>query len=117
MAKKILLVEDEKDLRTLFQEGLQEEGYDIVLAKDGDEALQKIEKAQPDLVLLDIVMPGLDGIQTLSMIKAKYRFMPVIFHSSHLHFQMDPRAQAANGFIPKNSDLKELKARINELLG
>lgn len=117
MGKKILLVEDEKDLRTLYQEELREEGYEIVPARNGDDALRKLEKAHPDLVLLDIVMPGLDGIQTLSMIKAKDRGIPVIFHSSHLHFQMDPKAQAANGFVRKTSDLKELKENIQELLG
>jgi CheY-like chemotaxis protein len=117
MGKKILLVEDEKDLRRLYQEELKEEGYEIVPARNGDEALQKFEKAHPDLVLLDIVMPGLDGIQTLSMIKAKDKAIPVIFHSSHLHFQLDPKTQAANGFVRKTPDLKELKEKIQELLG
>jgi CheY-like chemotaxis protein len=117
MGKKILLVEDEKELRALYREELKEEGYEIMPARDGDEALQKLEKLHPDLVLLDIVLPGLDGIQTLSMIKAKDRGIPVILFSSHLQFQLDPKAQAANGFVRKTSDLKELKEKIQELLG
>lgn len=116
MRKKILLVEDEKDLRVFYGEEMKEEGYEIVPAKNGDEALQKFEKEHPDLVLLDIVLPGLDGIQTLSMIKAKDRDIPVILHSSYLEFQLDPKAQAANGFVRKTSDLKELKAKIQEFL-
>jgi CheY-like chemotaxis protein len=117
MGKKILLVEDEKELRALYREELKEEGYEIMPAKDGDEALQKLEKFHPDLVLLDIVLPGLDGIQTLSMIKAKDRSIPVILFSSHLQFQLDPKAQAANGFVRKTSDLRELQEKIQEVLG
>ena len=116
MRKKILLVEDEKDLRGLYGEELKEEGYEVVPAKNGDEALQKLEKEHPDLVLMDIVMPVLDGIQTLSMIKAKDRAIPVILHSAHLQFQLDPKAQAANGFVRKTSDLKDLKSKIQEFL-
>ena len=116
MAKKILLVEDEKNLRTLYQERLSEEGYEIVPAGNGEEALRKLKKAKPDLVLMDIVMPGLDGIQLLSMIRANDRAIPVIFHSAHLNFQLEPKIQAANCFVRKTSDLKELKEKIQELL-
>ena len=66
---KILLVDDEEHIRLLFKEELEEEGYTICLASNGFEALEVMQADSFDLVVLDIKMPGMDGIQTLNEIK------------------------------------------------
>ncbi|PIP23368.1 MAG: response regulator [Candidatus Nealsonbacteria bacterium CG_4_10_14_0_2_um_filter_38_17] len=70
MAKKILIVEDDKFLRELIAQKLIKEGYDIVEAIDGEEGVKKVKEATPDLVLLDLILPGVDGFEVLSRVKA-----------------------------------------------
>ena len=69
MAQKILIVEDDKFLRELISRKLTSENYEIVEAIDGEEGLKKIEKEKPDLVLLDLILPGIDGFEVLSKVK------------------------------------------------
>ncbi len=69
MAKKILFVEDDKFLRELVIQKLMKEGYDTVGAVDGEEGLKKIKEEKPDLVLLDLILPGIDGFEVLSKVK------------------------------------------------
>ncbi len=69
MAKKILIIEDDKFLRELISMKLQKEGYTIVEAVDGEEGEKKIREEKPDLVLLDLILPGIDGFEVLSRIK------------------------------------------------
>ena len=66
---KIVAADDEADIRTVLQKGLEVSGHSVILAVDGEDALQKIKDEKPDLVILDIRMPKLDGIQTLQIIK------------------------------------------------
>ena len=66
---KIVAADDEADIRTVLQKGLEISGHSVILAVDGEDALQKIKDEKPDLVILDIRMPKLDGIQTLQIIK------------------------------------------------
>lgn len=69
MAKKILIVEDDKFLRELITKKLKEEGYDTVGAGDGEEGIEKAKKDSPDMILLDLILPGIDGFEVLSKIK------------------------------------------------
>lgn len=69
MAKKILVVEDDKFLRELIVKKLLGEGYDTVEAVDGEEGVKKIKEEKPDLVLLDLILPGIDGFGVLSQIR------------------------------------------------
>ncbi len=69
MAKKILIVEDDRFLRELITQKLIREGYDTVEAVDGEEGIKKIKEEKPDLTLLDLILPGIDGFEVL--IKAK----------------------------------------------
>ena len=70
MAKKILIVEDDKFLRDLISQKLVKEGYDITEAVDGEKGVESVKKDKPDLVLLDLILPGIDGFEVLSRIKA-----------------------------------------------
>ena len=67
---KVLVVDDEKNLRTLYETELAEEGHTVILASDGKEALRLLETERPDLVVLDIRMPGLDGLETMGRMLA-----------------------------------------------
>jgi len=69
MAKKILIVEDDKFLRELIARKLIAENYEIIEAIDGEEGLKKIKEEKPDLVLLDLILPGIDGFEVLSKMK------------------------------------------------
>ena len=71
MAQKILVVEDDEFLRELYHELLQDEGYDVTLARDGEEGLKAIREGGWDLVLLDIMLPKMDGLEILRQVRQK----------------------------------------------
>lgn len=114
--KKILLIEDEESLRLLYQEELEEFGYDVSTANNGKEALKKLIKEKPDLIILDIVMPEMDGIETLGRILSIKKNIPIILYTAHPGYQNDFMSWAADAYILKSTDLKELKEKIEELL-
>ena len=78
---KVLLVEDDQDLQEMYETKFTMEGFDVVLAENGADALNKVELEKPHLILLDIVMPEIDGFQVLRDLKAnpKTQAVPVIF--------------------------------------
>lgn len=116
MKKKVLLVDDDEGLRDLYEEELEGEGYEVLTAKNGKEALQKLEKGKPDLIVLDIVMPRMDGMEALGRIIGKDKTIPVILHTSHPGYQEDFMSWAADAYLLKSTDLTELKEKIRELL-
>ncbi len=83
MKKKILVVDDEKNIRLLLQEELTDEGYDVLLAESGAKALDIIKSDKPDLVTLDIKMPGEDGLSILRKIREIEYDLPVIICSAY----------------------------------
>jgi len=84
MAKKILIVEDDKFLRELIVKKLSSEGYEVPEAVNGEEGVKKIEEEKPDLVLLDLILPGMDGFEVLTQIKKNSELaqIPVIILSN-----------------------------------
>jgi CheY-like chemotaxis protein len=115
--KKILLVEDEKILRLLYEEELGEEGFDVAAVKSGEEALQRLDKAVPDLIILDIVLPGMNGLETLAKIRERVNGASrVILHTSHEKYQFDSKRRLADAYIIKSGDLTELKEKARQLL-
>ena len=70
MAKKILIIEDDKFLRELIAQKLTKEGYEISEAVDGEKGVEAVKETKPDLVLLDLILPGIDGFEVLSRMKA-----------------------------------------------
>jgi DNA-binding response OmpR family regulator len=115
MKKKVLLVDDDEGLRELYREELEDEGYEVLTAKNGKEALQKLEKGKPDLIVLDIVMPKMDGMEALGRIIGKDKTIPVILHTSHPGYQEDFMSWAADAYILKSTNLTELREKIREL--
>jgi CheY-like chemotaxis protein len=116
MMKKILVVDDEENIRLLYQEELEEEGYTVEMAAHGQEALEKVNAFQPDLVTLDIRMPGMDGVETLRKIREVQRDLPVILCSAYGEYKQDLTTWASDAYVIKTSDLTELKATIRTLL-
>jgi CheY-like chemotaxis protein len=116
MKKKILVVEDEESLRLLYEEELTAEGYEILTAGNGREAIEQFETGNPDLILLDIVMPVMDGMEALGRIVGKERKIPIILNTSYSGYQQDFMSWAADAYVTKSDDLTELKKKIRELL-
>lgn len=84
MAKKILVVEDDRFLRELISQKLLKEGYDIVEAVDGEKGIELARSEKPDLILLDLILPGIDGFEVLARIKSdpEASMAPVIILSN-----------------------------------
>jgi CheY-like chemotaxis protein len=116
MEKKILIVEDEEGLRLLYEEELKAEGYEVLTARNGREAIQQLEQGKPDLIVLDIVMPVMDGMEALGRIVGKERKIPIILNTSYPGYRDDFMSWAADAYVTKSSDLTQLKDTIKRLL-
>ena len=114
--EKILCVDDDDNLLLLYQEELSEEGYKVILAKDGKEALAKFAKEKPQVVVMDIRMPVMDGIEVLTAILGKDRQIPVILNTAYPQYRENFMTWGAEAFVIKSSDLTELKQKIREVL-
>jgi len=113
---KLLVVDDEKNIRMLFKEELEEEGYQVEAASNGLEALEKLKGSSFDLVVLDIKMPGMDGIQALNEIKNLNKDQPVILCSAYGEFKQDFSSWVSDGYVVKSADTRELKQTIKNIL-
>ncbi|HVN23047.1 MAG TPA: response regulator [Syntrophorhabdales bacterium] len=113
----ILIVDDEEHIRLLFKEELEDEGYSVDLASNGLEALEKLKRSAYSLVVLDIKMPGMDGIQTLGEIKKLNKDLPVILCSAYGEFKQDFSSWVSDGYVVKSADTRELKEMIKRALG
>ena len=116
MKKKILVVEDEESLRCLYEEELTSEGYEVLTAGNGREAIRQLEAGRPDLIILDIVMPVMDGMEALGRIVGKERKIPIILNTSYSGYRQDFMSWAADAYVAKSADLSELKKKVRELL-
>ncbi len=114
--EKVLCVDDDLSLLRLYQEELTEDGYKVILAKDGKEALKKFEKESPNVVVMDIRMPVMDGIETLTAMLGKDRQVPVILNTAYPQYRENFMTWGAEAYVIKSSDLTELKKRIREVL-
>jgi DNA-binding response OmpR family regulator len=114
--KKILLVDDEESIHLLYREELEEEGYEVHSALSGEEALEKLHIIEPDLVILDINMPGMNGIDVLRRMKEINQAMPVILSSAYQEFKQDLASWASDDYIVKSSNLDELKNAVRKYL-
>jgi CheY-like chemotaxis protein len=114
---RILLVDDEEHIRLLFKEELEEEGYTISLASNGFEALEVLRSDRFDLVVLDVKMPGMDGIQTLNEIKKLNKDQRVILCSAYGEYQQDFSSWVSDAYVVKSADMRELKQTIKNVLG
>ena len=114
--KKILVADDEMAIRLLYSEELKEEGYEVYTATNGREALDIIEKVPLDLVILDIKMPEMDGIEALRQIKEKKPDLPVVLSTAYGDYKQDFATWASDDYLVKSSDLEDLKNAVKRHL-
>lgn len=114
--KKILLVDDEANIRFIYSEELQDEGYSVIAASNGEEGLRRFEDESPDLVILDIHMPDINGIDVLRRMKTQNPAIPVILSSAFPEFKQDLGAWASEEYVVKSSDLQQLKDAVHRQL-
>jgi DNA-binding response OmpR family regulator len=114
--KKILVVDDEENIRLLYKEELEDQGYQVTIAASAEEAKAKIREDKPDVITLDIKMPGMDGIEFIEKSKEERNNIPVILCSAHGRFKQEFRVWASGAFVVKSADLSELKLTIKEVL-
>lgn len=117
-AKKIMVVDDEEDVRLFLQDFLTERDLDVNSAGSGEEALEKIEKFLPHIVLLDIMMPGMDGLECLEKIKKKYPQTTVIMITALKDENRIARATklGAHNYIVKPFSLNYLETELMKLI-
>ncbi|MFQ6099142.1 MAG: response regulator [Armatimonadota bacterium] len=112
MSHTILVVEDERNLRRLYKEELEALGYNVLCAAGGKEAVRKVAEEPIDLVVLDIAMPDMDGLEAMQKMLDKNRKLPVILNTAYASYKDDFSSWSAEAYIIKSPDLTEL---INEV--
>ncbi len=112
----ILLVEDDKNQRLLYEQELRFEGYGIVTAADGKEGLGKVREQPPDMIIMDINIQKMNGIETMGMIISKCKNIPIIINTAYSSYKDNYMSWIADAYIVKSSDLTELKNKIKKLL-
>lgn len=120
MAKKILLVDDEPHIITMVENRMKHAGYEVITAGDGQEALAKAQKEKPDLIILDLMLPKLDGYKVCRMLKfdEKYKHIPIIMLSARAQ-ETDKKmgeSVGADGYITKPFEPQVLLGKVKDLL-
>ena len=120
MKKKILIVEDNQDLRQLLQLQLEHGGYETILARSGKQAVEMAFTLEPDLVLMDIIMPEMDGLEATRMIRQnpKTRSMPILAITAGVSngIKEECSQSGCDDFIAKPFTIEQLASRIEILL-
>ena len=114
--KTVLVVDDDDAIRMLIEMELKDEGYQILTASNAKDALKLVETEPLDLVILDIRMPGMDGLEALPRILGLREGLKVILNTAYSQYQESFMSWAADAYVIKSADLSELKAKVKELL-
>ena len=115
---KILLAEDEAALGMIIQESLESRGFEVVFCKDGEEAKQAFETEKPDILVLDVMMPKLDGFSLVKELRKKDQYVPIIFLTAKSRTEdvVEGFGYGANDYLKKPFSMEELIVRIHALL-
>ncbi|CAF1732346.1 Alkaline phosphatase synthesis transcriptional regulatory protein PhoP [Bacillus subtilis] len=118
MNKKILVVDDEESIVTLLQYNLERSGYDVITASDGEEALKKAETEKPDLIVLDVMLPKLDGIEVCKQLRQQKLMFPILMLTAKdeefdkvLGLEL-----GADDYMTKPFSPREVNARVKAIL-
>lgn len=112
----MLVVDDEEHRRVLHEELLSRAGYAVMTAASGPEALDMVQRESVDLVLLDIAMPGMDGIEAMVKMFDGHRQLPVIIYTAYSTYRDDFMTWTAEAYVTKESSPAELLRAIRETL-
>ena len=115
---KILLVDDEPDFLVPIAFWLNSKGYEVVVASSGEKAINMVKEKKPNIVFLDINMPGMDGLETLRRIRKFDRDLSVIMVTAYADEEKFSQAKKLNtsGFFPKGGSLEELQKTVEVTL-
>ena len=113
---RILVVDDEVNLRKLYKSDLEEQGFTVVTAANGLEAMQSVQAEVPDLVILDIKLAQDNGLDCLRRIKEFNATIPVILNSGYSTYKDDFSSWLADAYLVKASNTQELANKVRELL-
>jgi DNA-binding response OmpR family regulator len=113
---RILVVEDEQNQRELYAMELADEGYEVEQASNGRDAVELVKKNKYDLVVLDIRMPEMDGIEALGRILSRDKKIPVIIYTAYSNYKSNFMTWTADAYVTKSSNLGELKEKIRDIL-
>jgi DNA-binding response OmpR family regulator len=118
MAAKVLVVDDEKSVRDLLQSFLQGTGYQAIMASNGEEAIELARSESPNAILLDVKMPGIDGVETCRRLRAEEqtRYIPVIMVTAFGTTEAEATNAGADDLINKPFNLADLAVRVKSLL-
>jgi len=120
MSKRILVVEDQEDNRQIIRDMLSATDYEVMEAESGEQALEAVAKQRPDLILMDIQLPGMDGYEATRRIKADpaLRSIPIIAVTSYALSGEEQKARAAgcDEYVPKPYSPRQLLAKIRQYL-
>jgi len=116
--KRILVIEDDWEMRSLLEDYLEEEGYAVGSAKDGSEAFRKLAKESFDLIITDIRMPGLNGLEILPGLRQIQSGIPIIVITAFGSEEVQRRAltRGADAYLEKPLHLDQLRALIQEMV-
>lgn len=115
--KRILVVDDEENIRMLYKEELEDMGYQVTAVGSGKEAIESLNAERFDLVTLDMKMEGMNGIETLRLIKEKDKSIPVIISTAYEAYKHDFGSWCSDAYIVKSADTSVLKETIKKILG
>ena len=114
--KRILVVDDEENLCLLYRDELESEGYEVRTVCDAATALKMMDADPPDLVVLDIRMPRMDGIEAMGRILGHRNNLPIILNTAYSSYKDDFRSWPADAYVVKSADTSELKRVIRRVL-
>jgi DNA-binding response OmpR family regulator len=114
--KRILIVDDEEDIRHICKKALESDGHQVDTTGDPVEGLEKFRAEGADLVILDIRMPEMDGLEFLTRARELDHGIPIILCSAYAAYKEDFRTWGADEFIVKSMDLKELRETVHRFL-
>ena len=115
--KKILLIDDEENIQIVYREEFEDAGYHVISASNGEEGLTRFRDDKPDIVILDILMQGMNGVEVLRKMKMLDSTIPVILSSAYPQFKHDLGTWASDAYIVKSGDISDLKNAVRNLLG
>ena len=121
--KRILVIDDEPSIREILAIQLSRMGYDVTIAADGEEGLEAYKKEKPDLILLDMMMPRLDGISVCQQIRALEKQsggrVPILFLTARdtRHDKTSAALSGGDDFVAKPVSMQELRDRVDAVIG